>query len=853
MAELKESSRKRKRLFLPTTRSLIGNFTRTKSQIHLHRNRSAQSPPDSTGGGNHLDQLPFFKKQKNSSPFEDSSVGYDLSSVSIKDLRSRRVFSLCSSNGVIANCLGDAKILGNSEIADGSRENGDFKRLGMLNEDFVQSTPPDAEMIGAKQVRERNGSDISDEFVEKKLTENLQKTVLKPCSRMKLLRTPGSFSYRRLLPYLMDMEKDYSRSPLMGHCQKTEKGLEEKQLVASTSQETSADKSKTTRCSSEGHDSDSGKGLNTVSVETLTSQDNESSSMSLVSEAIQKLELQVSCDKMNLNCSKHDSSSTIEDSELSKEKLAGPVSGHKMLIDDGEIAKTNVETPCNAQNLEGLDQTLPAACDYHQAAQSSNIDTKQSGIEGMPKATICHSFEAQHLNSVNPTLSELEGNRKCRLQQRVDNDAEFVEHVEDLNGEHTLVTPTDSNMPSRTETDDSRGNRVDCLSQGIDHSIEKSSNYAFQGNNGQDSEKSLDSSPKNKLVPNPRLHMKLSKVAGSFNYRRLLPFLTDVTNEYSCASGNNQSLKTEKCSKEKLLSPFFTSRKNTCTETCSGKSCPVEHYTVDDVMLPVAPATARRCSSNHKLTRSPPKLVADSPMIMDSEQEQGYLVKNAAMPMDSNKKLKARPENVIESPDMSTTSLTNSRLLPREEDAKLVSYQLPLETEEHYIKSPVKCANSEKQIEADSFVEASIPPGIPAAGLKKGILRRNPRGCRGICTCLNCSSFRLHAVRSFEFSRNQMQDAEEVALDLIKELSCLRDMLEKSAFAAKDQPRICTNQVKEACKKASDAEEVAKARLTEMNYNLNVHCRIPSAERPSVRFANYVEELVAPMADSSNK
>ena len=40
-----------------------------------------------------------------------------------------------------------------------------------------------------------------------------------------------------------------------------------------------------------------------------------------------------------------------------------------------------------------------------------------------------------------------------------------------------------------------------------------------------------------------------------------------------------------------------------------------------------------------------------------------------------------------------------------------------------------------------------------------------------------------------------MQDAEEVALDLIKELLCLRNMLEKSAFGAKDQPSICINQV----------------------------------------------------------
>ena len=61
------------------------------------------------------------------------------------------------------------------------------------------------------------------------------------------------------------------------------------------------------------------------------------------------------------------------------------------------------------------------------------------------------------------------------------------------------MTPTDSDMSSRFETDDNRGNRVDCLSQGKNHAIEKS-NETFHRNNGQDSDKSLDSSPKNKLV-----------------------------------------------------------------------------------------------------------------------------------------------------------------------------------------------------------------------------------------------------------------------------------------------------------------------------------------------------------------
>lgn len=79
--------------------------------------------------------------------------------------------------------------------------------------------------------------------------------------------------------------------------------------------------------------------------------------------------------------------------------------------------------------------------------------------------------------------------------------------------------------------------------------------------------------------------------------------------------------------------------------------------------------------------------------------------------------------------------------------------------------------------------------------VRKGILKRNPRGCRGICNCLNCSSFRLHAERAFEFSRNQLQDAEEVASDLMKELSFLRDVLAKYSEGAKGDAGYHSNRV----------------------------------------------------------
>lgn len=122
--------------------------------------------------------------------------------------------------------------------------------------------------------------------------------------------------------------------------------------------------------------------------------------------------------------------------------------------------------------------------------------------------------------------------------------------------------------------------------------------------------------------------------------------------------------------------------------------------------------------------------------------------------------------------------------------------ELPVVNEGGCTASVLKITNCAKPEEADSSqVEVSDPSGIPPFGPKRSILKRNPRGCRGGCGCLNCASFRLHAERAFEFSKNQMQDAEEVAYDLINELSHLRTLLEKSTSGSDDHLAVCTDQV----------------------------------------------------------
>lgn len=138
--------------------------------------------------------------------------------------------------------------------------------------------------------------------------------------------------------------------------------------------------------------------------------------------------------------------------------------------------------------------------------------------------------------------------------------------------------------------------------------------------------------------------------------------------------------------------------------------------------------------------------------------------------------------------------------------------------------------------------------------LNKGILKRNPRGCRGLCNCLNCASFRLHAERAFEFARNQMQDTEEVSLVLMKELADMRMFLEKRLSSVNNLGPVPLTQleVEEACTKALEAEERAKERLSQMNNELNYHCRVPSLYRPRVTFSTHIEEKAVAKIESSS-
>lgn len=88
-------------------------------------------------------------------------------------------------------------------------------------------------------------------------------------------------------------------------------------------------------------------------------------------------------------------------------------------------------------------------------------------------------------------------------------------------------------------------------------------------------------------------------------------------------------------------------------------------------------------------------------------------------------------------------------------------------------------------------IDRKFRPGMPSWGFshslerhelppRKGILKKHTRGCQGICFCLDCVSFRIHSDRAFDFSRKQMEQADEIILGLIKELAGLRNLVERS-------------------------------------------------------------------------
>ncbi|KMT15013.1 hypothetical protein BVRB_3g065170 [Beta vulgaris subsp. vulgaris] len=358
--------------------------------------------------------------------------------------------------------------------------------------------------------------------------------------------------------------------------------------------------------------------------------------------------------------------------------------------------------------------------------------------------------------------------------------------------------------------------------------------------------KNLSNSKRN-LGLNPCSRLKVFKAPNSFSYRRMLPFLMDLAKDTPSAPKVNSIIKIETDVEEK---PLVFSSKETVIDIPKLEEIPPatevacktlevstfseeeEKLTVDRATNDSSPEQAAPCTPIHCPPEKTQEYAVSDETQIETPVSDDVITKNGGASPDTQASL----DNTGKSGDISPIVESDLAAIlhspkkspePSREDANLCTpSQLPVFVER-------ECSPEKKELKCE-----------PGFALGKGILMKNPRGCRGICNCLSCASFRLNAEKAFEFSRNQLLDAEELAMDLMKELSSLRCTLEKSVSEANDKAIVPVDQVQEVCRRASDAEEIARNRLSQMQEDLQVHCRIKLLQRPRVTFSSPVQQKI---------
>ncbi|KAL7594712.1 hypothetical protein Lser_V15G29517 [Lactuca serriola] len=324
-----------------------------------------------------------------------------------------------------------------------------------------------------------------------------------------------------------------------------------------------------------------------------------------------------------------------------------------------------------------------------------------------------------------------------------------------------------------------------------------------------------DSVSSSNLVLKSCSRMKMLQTPTSFSHRRLLPFLMSVSGDDSGVSKSNQLSKPENTSEQNQQPP---------TPSLINQSIIVDEsqsQTTADEKSDSPTSTLTPIETSSESTTTVAQVSNDN--LVDTHGPDTKLTESTS---HSEMKLQAEADS----------------LMKVEQESPIKDLKLVEETTSNLeIVASVDTNDNQKAVNGSTHesllqIAPLNTPLINRDISKNGILKRTPRGCRGICNCLNCTSFRLHAERSFEFSRNQMHDAEEVALELINDMNSLRNILERTGADS--------NEVKEVCEKSLYKEEVARARLAQMNEDLSFHCRSMTLLRPKVTFANKIEEKV---------
>ncbi|KDP32581.1 hypothetical protein JCGZ_13131 [Jatropha curcas] len=760
-------SKKRKRSFSPHN-PFKGIFTRSKSQIYLHRHRSGRSRTDSFRYCKHHTELRShsagFQSQSRNRKVRRKSLTQnsaddtnEWSSKSIKDLRARRVFSLASVANASGLCL-DSKEKNVSEKKSGEFEDG-FSSDSMNLEEmssgcFINEEDIDRKCLDSKK-EEENDLPMTEEDIRSNGYCKISNEICDFNEEYAQETPPGANLQKREGHQYISDQKIGNNSGLESVCANLDSKKEE---------------------------------INLPMVEDDVKNDGDGKISNETGDFNEEYIQATPPDAEIFNLQKG-GLQDINDQKI--ENNAGPKSG------PNPWSRVKVFKTPGSLSYRRLLPYLKDAVQDNSCADSNSMSIERN-FDSQKDPRVCSPTSLVDEDCSTPPVDEV--NEKIKTRD--------CENLETLNPDSSTREEKPLNGSS---------NRNNCY---------------FNG-------KRKDSNSKSKMCINPCSRLKIFKTGSSFSYRRLLPYLIDIAKDNSVDTGNEHYPKFEKSLEERPLSKLSMSEiDETPLEKLNGKSHHMEHDATSltpqlDISTAVKHAS---CSNQQNLMTA--DLNCETPVSKDSQAEQ----KLPVVDIISNHK-----------DGQSDSSLPIMSLV---RGSSTVTMPLSVDNEEDSKTLVAKPANGAEPFDAGSLFQASSkleetnPMGILAQDLKKGILKKYRRGCRGLCTCLNCASFRLHAERAFEFSKNQMQDAEEVALELINELTDLRNTLEKATVGSNDHLIICINQVKKACKKATEAEELAKTRLCQMNYDLNIHCKITCGVRPRVRFSNNVEERIITKVNS---
>ncbi|KAG6419807.1 hypothetical protein SASPL_116319 [Salvia splendens] len=404
----------------------------------------------------------------------------------------------------------------------------------------------------------------------------------------------------------------------------------------------------------------------------------------------------------------------------------------------------------------------------------------------------------------------------------------------DVNGvdasveERIQTTPPDPCILAKTEVGCGRESSDAKKDQTFIVGCEKSNNGSLKRcPNTKDGDNLMD-----KAALNPCSRLKFFRNSRSVSYRRLLPFLMDISKADSCTAAKLPKKLHQVVSEEdRQPAPSATAQRCFVNNNLKEKTCERMH---DEARIQTA-ADGSPPDSNSNLRSVNSATLPDLGTVTEETgQSQSGLAK---LPLDLGSKessLVSEPSSVFSC--IQTKQHTPEEPRSAEKHDTCLSVGLELHSGNTDSSEIVNLKQPSSPINTLDHLGALVSPNNKPF---KGILKRNRPGCRGLCDCLNCASFRLHAERAFEFSRNQLHDAEEVASQLMKELANVRLLLEKSIAGKDDSASIRPNTaiIKEACDRTIEAETLAKERLGELNNELTVHCRIPVMLQPKVTFA----------------